>query len=66
VQTKNCQGAGSANSGAYYIPVLTPDAASRPAASITQPTALLPLCPRNYGRGLMFGEHTHTHTHTHH
>jgi len=26
--TKNRQGAGSANSGAYYIPVLTPDAAS--------------------------------------
>jgi len=24
-QTKNRQGAGSANSGAYYIPVLTPD-----------------------------------------
>jgi len=33
----NCQGAGSANSGAYYIPVLTPDAASRPAAPITWP-----------------------------
>jgi len=25
-RTKNRQGAGSANSGAYYIPVLTPDA----------------------------------------
>jgi len=27
-KTKNRQGAGSANSGAYYIPVLTPDAVS--------------------------------------
>jgi len=51
--TKNRQGAGSANSGAYYIAMLTPDAASRPAASIAQPTASLPLCPRNYGRGLV-------------
>jgi len=39
-------GAGSANSGAYYIPVLSPNAASRPAASPT-------LCPRNNGRGLV-------------
>jgi len=53
-QTKNRQGAGIANSGAYYIPVLTPDATSRPAASIARPTASLPLCPpRNYGRGLV-------------
>jgi len=52
VQTKNRQGAGSANSGAYYISVLTPDAASRPAATIARPMASLPLCPRNYGRGL--------------
>jgi len=43
---KNCQEAGNTNSGAYYIPVLTPDAASRPAAS-------LPLCPHNYWRGLV-------------
>jgi len=28
-------------------------AASRPAASIARPTASLPLCPRNYGRGLL-------------
>jgi len=40
------------------IPVLiilvqTRHAASRPAASIAWPTALLPLCPRNFGRGLM-------------
>jgi len=33
-QTINRQGAGSAKSSAYYIPVLTPDAASRPAASL--------------------------------
>jgi len=52
-QTKNRQGVGSANSGAYYIPVLTPDAASRPVASIARPTASLPLCPSNYGRGLV-------------
>jgi len=52
-RTKNRQEAGSANSGAYYIPMLTPDAASRPAASITRPTASLPLFPRNYGRGLV-------------
>jgi len=52
-QTKNHQGAGSANSGAYYIPVLKPDAASRPAAWIAWPTTSLPLCPRNYGRGLV-------------
>jgi len=39
IQTKNRQGAGSANSDAYYIPVLTLDAASRPAASIARPTA---------------------------
>jgi len=52
-RTKNRQGAKSANSGAYYIPVLTPDAASRPAALIARPTVSLPLCPRNYGRGLV-------------
>jgi len=52
-QTKNRQGAGSANSGACYIPALKPDAASGPAASITQPTASLPLCPRNNERGLL-------------
>jgi len=52
-QTKNHQGAGSANASAYYIPVLTPDAASWPAASIARPTASLPLCPCNYGRGLV-------------
>jgi len=51
--TKNRPGAGSANSGANYIPVLTPDAAYQPAASIARPTASLPLCPRNYGRGLV-------------
>jgi len=46
--TKTHQGAGKANSGAYYIPVLTHDA-----ASIARPTALLPLCQCNYGRGLV-------------
>jgi len=58
--TKNRQRTGSTNSGAYYIPVLTPDAVSRPAvsiarptASIARPTASLPLCPCNYGRGLV-------------
>jgi len=35
-----------------YI-IVAYDAASRPAASIAQPTASLPLCPRNYGRGLV-------------
>jgi len=35
------------------IPVLTPDAAFRPAASIVRPTASLYLCSRNYGRGLV-------------
>jgi len=35
------------------IPVLTPDAASRSAASIARPMASLPLCPRNCGRGLV-------------
>jgi len=35
------------------IPVQTRHAASRPAASIARPTASLPLCPRNYGLGLV-------------
>jgi len=52
-QTKNRQGARSANSGAYYIPVLTFDAACQPATSIARPTASLPLCPCNYVRGLV-------------
>jgi len=43
VQTKNRQGAGRTKSGAYYVTVLTPDAASRPAALIARPTASLPL-----------------------
>jgi len=35
------------------IPVQTRHAASLPAASIARPTASLPLCPRNYRRGLI-------------
>jgi len=51
-KAKNRQGAGSAISFAYYIPVLKPDAASRPPTSIIRPTASLPLRPRYNERGL--------------
>jgi len=44
---------GVSNRVLITIPVLTLDAASRPAVSITRPTASLPLCLCNNGRGLV-------------
>jgi len=52
-QTKSRSRLKTARGQGAPIPVQTRHAASRPAASIARPTASLPLCPRNYGRGLM-------------